>query len=176
MTHQTPDSAIQQPAWKAKLLRIFEHRPGVLVGIGLPGSGKTTILKPLATELGAVYLNRDEIRAELTGDPTNHTREPQVTRLGEQRLAAALLAKKHVIVDATYAKRKDRTSIIELSRLYGAQLVVGLHINTGLETSIIRNNLRERRVPEEAIQRMHHKMVLSPPSMDEGFDYLLHIT
>lgn len=46
----------------------------VIVGIGLPGSGKTTALKPFADKNSYIYICPDDIRAELTGNPADQSK------------------------------------------------------------------------------------------------------
>ena len=40
------------------------HKPIKILIMGLPGSGKTTLAKPFAELLGAVYLNADEAKTQ----------------------------------------------------------------------------------------------------------------
>jgi dephospho-CoA kinase len=40
----------------------------IIIGIGVPGSGKTTALKPFAERNTYTYISPDDIRAELTGN------------------------------------------------------------------------------------------------------------
>lgn len=143
-----------------------------IIGIGIPGSGKTTLLKPLAAKQGLAYVNRDDIREELTGDPTNHTREPQVTRLMYQRIAEGL-KHKGVVVDATHSKPRDRRTMIEFCRQHGATEIIAYWVNVPLETALLRNRGRERKVPEAALALMQNRLELNPPTPTEGFDDII---
>lgn len=140
----------------------------VIVGIGVPGCGKTTYLKPLARVQGMTYLNADDIREELTGDPANHAREADVWRLMHERLEQAL-SEKDVVVDATYTKRRDRRELIEHARAAGATEIVGYWFDTPLVECLKRNQARERVVPGPVIANMHRRLHLNPPSTEEGF-------
>lgn len=40
----------------------------VIIGSGIPGAGKTTILKKFAEKYGYTYISSDTIRTELTND------------------------------------------------------------------------------------------------------------
>lgn len=147
------------------------------VGIGLPGSGKTTILKPFAERHRLKYVNRDDIREELTGDPTNHTKEPAVTRLMYERIREGLGGDSEgVVVDATHAKAKDRRTVVNFCRENGAREVIGFWVNVPLETALQRNAGRRRVVREEALRRMQNKFDVNPPSRAEGFDDIIIVT
>lgn len=164
---------MKPPLWKETVLAYASSGPLALIGIGLPGSGKTTILKPLAEEIGAVYVNRDDIREELTGNPTDHTKEPVVSDIASQKISEGLRAKKHIVVDATNARRRDRRQLTNLIRQFEEFKIVGLYVNTDLPTSSMRNEAREKRVPEPAMARMHNRLTLNLPSPEEGFDSVI---
>jgi predicted kinase len=141
----------------------------VIIGVGIPASGKTTLLRPLAQELSLVYLNADDIRRELTNDERNHTREPEVWKLLRDRLEEAI---RHggAIVDATHTRRRDRHELIEVSRDNGAEYIKVVWLQTDVETVLARNSTRPAPVPEEAIRRMANRLDLNPPTRSEGID------
>lgn len=145
-----------------------------IIAIGIPGSGKTTLLRPLAAKEGLAYINRDDIRQELTGDPTDHTREPMVNRIMYERIAAGL-KQNGVVVDATHSKPRDRRSVIAFCRQHGATELVGYWVNVPLDTALLRNRGRERKVPEEALALMQNRLELNPPTLAEGFDKIVEI-
>ena len=145
------------------------------IGIGIPGSGKTTLLAPLADKEGLAYINRDDIRQELTGDATNHSKEPAVTQLMYQRMAEGL-KKNGVVVDATHTKLKDRRSVIEFCRQHGATEIIGYWINVPLDVSLLRNRGRQRQVPEEALAHMQNRLEINPPTRAEGFDEIIEVS
>lgn len=146
----------------------------VIIGIGVPGCGKTTHLKPLAQKLGLAYVNGDDIREELTGDPKDHTRETAVWNLARQRIKTELL-NRGVVVDATHTKKKDRIDIIKFCKDNGAREITAYWFNTPLDTCLERNALRPRVVPEEAVKKMHNRLQLNPPDLEEGFTRILKI-
>jgi predicted kinase len=146
-----------------------------IIGIGIPGSGKTTLLRPLAKKLGLSYINRDDIRLALTGDPTNHSREPAVTKLMYQRIAEGLHAN-GVIVDATHSRLADRRQVIEFCREHGAATITAYWVNVPLETALLRNRGRDRKVPDHVLAAMQNRLELNPPTLAEGFDDITEIT
>jgi predicted kinase len=63
-----------------------------IIGIGIPGSGKTTYLKPLAARMGLPYVSLDDIRQELTGDAADH---------GQHARTLAGFCRRHGVDDIT---------------------------------------------------------------------------
>ncbi len=145
-----------------------------ILGIGVPGSGKTTILKPLAASEGLAYINADDIREEVTGDPENHTKEPLVWRTVFARIRAGLQTE-GVVVDVTNSRRKDRKRMVDFCREHGAREVVGYWIDVPLAVSLARNRQRGRVVPAEVIEKMQRSLLDSPPCKKEGFDEIFTI-
>lgn len=43
----------------------------IIIGIGIPGTGKTTYLKKIASEQNYTYVSSDEVREEVFGDAGN---------------------------------------------------------------------------------------------------------
>jgi predicted kinase len=146
----------------------------VIVGVGVPGCGKTTYLKPLAEELKLEYINPDDIRQEITGDATNHSEEVQVWDTVHSRLAESL-KNNGAVVDATYTKIKDRRQLLEICQQNGTTEIVAYWFNAPLETCIKRNSQRERAVPEKAIKKMYNRLKLNPPTQAEGFSEVVEI-
>ncbi len=143
-----------------------------IIGIGLPGCGKTTLLKPLAQAEGLAYVNAEDIREELTGDPRNHTREVQVWRVAYERIKAGLQGR-GVVIDATHSKRKDRVRTVSFCRQNGARQIIGYWLQAPVETCLERNRKRQREVREEAIHKMQRRLLENPPGTDEGFDEIV---
>ncbi len=147
----------------------------VIVGIGVPGCGKTTYLKPLAAKLEYTYINGDDIREELTGDPTNHSQEKQVWETAHKRIKESLRTT-GVVVDATYSKVKDRKKLIQFCRESNAKHITACWFDPPLEVCLARNEGRSRSVPKEVIVKMHKSLSITPPSTAEGFNVVLRLT
>jgi predicted kinase len=58
----------------------------LILGIGIPGSGKTTVLKKLANDYNYSYICPDDIRFELTLDMSDQSRNKEVWRESYHRL------------------------------------------------------------------------------------------
>lgn len=142
-----------------------------IIGIGIPGSGKTTTLKALTDREGLAYVNADDIRKELTGDSRNHTKESHVWSLAFKRIAAAL-ATNGVVVDATHARKQSRLQMLRFCRDHGAKDIIGYYFDISVETCKKRNAERHNPVPDHAIDRMAGFLHEHPPTSSDGFDKL----
>ncbi|MEK7511362.1 MAG: ATP-binding protein [Patescibacteria group bacterium] len=144
----------------------------VIMGMGIPGSGKTTYLKPLAERYGFTYVSPDEIRAELTGSATDQSRDEDVWTLARARIAQALEGNASVVMDATFSITRYRAEFVDFLREAGAHMVIGIVAEVELETALERNQSRDRVVPREVVERMHASFIKEPPSLEDGFDAL----
>lgn len=149
-------------------------RKGVLIGIGIPGAGKTTHLSEYALNTGTIRLSPDDIRERLLGDYRDNSQNMLVwQRLYSQ--IRAVLRGGSVIVDGSGTNPMYRRQDIELYRSWGAERIVGVVFVAPLEVALARNAQREKPVPEEGIRRFYDLMATYPPSLDEGFDELIII-
>lgn len=144
--------------------------PTVLYAIGAPGCGKTTRLKPYATEIDATYLNPDEIRKWVLDDEFNRTDDTLVWDILNTSVKLALKAGRHVIVDAKNSDPHYRQQDVSNYRTYGAKKIVAVFFNRDLSECIANNAQRARPVPEKDIKTVYEILQESPPSKDEGFD------
>jgi uncharacterized protein len=111
--------------------------PVLIVTMGMPATGKTTLAHALATRLGLVHLSSDRVRKELAGiAPTaRHTGaynagiyRPEMTRRTyttlHRRAGRWLRRGQSVVLDATYGNPKERAAVQRLARRTGMRLVV----------------------------------------------------
>lgn len=141
-----------------------------IMAMGLPGSGKSTYLKPLALKHDFAYINRDEIRGEMLGDVHEQSRNREVWEEANRRTKAALNEGKNVILDSCFAEEWKRHDAIVFLRASGADRVIGLYFNVPGDVARERNSKREKPVKDEAIDFMQSKFVSEPPSLQSGFD------
>lgn len=144
----------------------------VIVSIGIPGSGKSTILRKFAEKHGYTYICPDDIRMELTGDPADQTRNRAVWSETRKRTREALGRNETVVVDATFANAKQRQDFIDTAREAGAEKVQGLYFNVPIDIAKDRNSNRERVVPEYVLDRMQNFLEKSAPNVENEFDSL----
>lgn len=144
-------------------------RKGVLIGIGIPGAGKTTHLSEFALNHGLIRLSPDDIRERLLGDYRDNTQNMLVwQRLYSQ--IRAVLRGGSVVVDGSGTNPLYRRQDIELYRSWGAERVIGVVFAAPIEVALARNAKREKPVPEEGIRHFYELLMEFPPSVEDGFD------
>jgi predicted kinase len=143
-----------------------------LISIGIPGSGKTSALSPLAERYGLVRISRDDIRNEWFGDPLLQVNQEEVAQEAHRRATEALVSGKSVLKDSTFVERAKRTEVIGVLKSAGAERVIGVVFTTPLEVAKERNKNREAMVDEAVIDMYQRQLESEPPSLDEGFDAL----
>lgn len=145
------------------------------MGIGIPGAGKTTALKPFAEKNIYTYISPDDIRAELTGDASDQSKNKEVWQEAYRRVAESLERGETVVFDATFAKDFERKNFIQFAREHGAEKVQGVFASVDFKVANGRNKARDRVVPEHAIDKMHTMLRDRPPVVEDGFDSVFDI-
>ncbi|MDZ8051242.1 MAG: AAA family ATPase [Aulosira sp. ZfuVER01] len=145
--------------------------------IGLPGSGKSTWAKKLATKCPQMLLiSTDAIRGLLFGDEEIQGSWLLIWQEIQRQLQQATILGKTTIYDATNAQRGYRREIIALARDLGFSQIIGIWADTPLWLCLARNQKRDRQVPEEIILRMHCQLRDAPPNLEEGLDCLIRFS
>jgi predicted kinase len=129
----------------------------LVVLIGLPGSGKSTLYRARYAATHAL-VSKDLLR----GDKSSRQRA-----LVEEHLRAG----RSVVVDNTNVTVEDRARLVAVARAHGAR-VVAIYLDAPADACLQRNAQRagRARVPAVAIFAARKKLV--PPTRDEGFDAL----
>ncbi|MGA8735538.1 MAG: AAA family ATPase [Terriglobales bacterium] len=153
--------AVSTPAQVATLER--PSKGVVVLAIGLPGSGKSSWFK----RHNVTPLSSDLLRALLFDDPTEQRFQDLIFSNLRSMLKARLIAKRPMnYVDATNLSPHERSGWIKLAKDYGYE-VQAVFFDVPIEVCLMRNQRRERKVPEDAMRRMAGK--LKQPSFEEGF-------
>lgn len=128
----------------------------VFFTMGLPGAGKSTVIQRDFTAIAqqAIVIDPDAIMAEL---PEYDVREPaKFHKYGSEqakiRYAKALeTQQKFIFYDGTGCSVDKMLKLIADAQANNYVTVL-LYVRVTLQTSILRNSLRERHVPEEVIR------------------------
>lgn len=152
----------------------------VIMGLGVPGSGKSTILKKFADKHGYKYICPDDIRLDLTGDPTDQSKNREVWETAYERVKEGILNGETIVFDATFAHFRSREGLIKYVRDLQQEnnidlKVIGVNFKTRLEIAKERNSKRERKVPEEVIDKFDMFLRHEPPGKIDGFDLVINI-
>jgi predicted kinase len=145
------------------------NHPQVIIGIGQPGAGKTTKLKPLADKLSALFVSPDDLREEILGDYRDYSKNDEIWELIYAKIGDALTAGRDVVVDGAGINPMYRRMDIARYRPK-AKRIVAYKFETPLEVSLKRNAGRTRPIPEADIDRAYTIMQDNPVQLDEGFD------
>jgi predicted kinase len=167
--------------WRARIgLRLFSLRrrllrsrfPGsrVVLLIGVPGSGKSTVARNRYPRPEFDIHSTDGIREELFGDEATQGPWSQIELVLRWRILKSVCARRVAVVDATHAQRIHRTVAVEWLRSIGVEQVHALHVATPLAICRERNRGRSRVVPDRVISAMHQALEASPPGVEDGFD------
>ena len=141
--------------------------------VSLPGAGKSTYAqKIIAENPNTVWVSSDAIREELWGDANDQQQPSSVFGEMFKRAVAALNADKDVVYDATNLVAKTRASTLanireHVNRPIFAECAVVL---CSIKECKRRQNDRDRKVPDEVIDRMVRQF--QTPWYNEGWDYI----
>jgi predicted kinase len=134
---------------------------------GLPASGKSTYAKKLAEVHNANIHSSDEIREELSGDINNQNINDLVFRTLHSRIKEDLKNGKSCIYDATNINYKRRMGFLNELNNIPCEKICYL-VATPYEECLKNNANRDRKVPEEVIERMYRN--IDVPYWYEGWD------
>lgn len=150
--------------------------PVVIMMVGVPGSGKSSVASDLSRLLSMPVLSSDSYREELSGDANNQAVSKQAWGLVYARAHTVLANGEPCIIDGTHNNAAGRRRDINRYRKSGAATVIAVWVDTPLEISLGRNSARDRVVPEPVIQRMWESIQLSPPLQTDGFDTVIRLS
>lgn len=126
-----------------------EGNVGVIM-VGLSGSGKSTLAREICPENGKI-VSTDDMREQITGDPTNQKCSRFAFEIAHKMWEARLRFRQTTIFDATSTTNKARTALMKLTNEWNKVIVIV--VNETLDLSKARNASRERVVPEFVLDR-----------------------
>ena len=135
----------------------LSSEPEIIIIMGYPGSGKSTIAKHICKNEKYIYIEGD------------------IYKTSSKMIKASLehiLQKKSIVFDATHSSSKKREIYVELGKKYNYKILC-IHVSTSLEISYKRNKLRdiEKHVPKIAYSV--YKKNYEEPSENEGFKLIV---
>lgn len=127
--------------------------PEIIIMVGYPGSGKSTIAKNICKNENYIHIEGDVYKTS-----------SKMKKASIQHI----LESKSIIFDATHSSIKKRNEYIEFSKKYSYE-VKCIHATTSLDESYKRNKLRsdEKVVPKIAYSV--YKKYYQEPTEEEGF-------
>lgn len=139
--------------------------------VGLPASGKSTLAEKLSKEYDAEIVSSDEIRKELFNDINDQTNNDTVFNVMHERVIKLLNADRSAIYDATNLNRKRRKHLI--NHVFKADQKIVYYINESIGTVLCRDSERERNVGEKIISKMYKNLHI--PVEGEGWDKVIYV-
>lgn len=141
--------------------------------VGLPGSGKSYVAEKYFA--GSTIISSDAIREKMWGD-ANDRRDPvKVFNEMERQLVVALESNEDVVYDATNIHSRNRRALVrKILHNFPNTECCCVVVACSLKECKRRQNDRERKVPDEVIDRMVRQFEV--PYYNEGWDriYLIN--
>lgn len=155
-------------------MHITISKPSILVIVGISGSGKSTFTKRHFEPTEVV--SSDACRALVCDDEGNQSSTTLAFQILHMISEARLKFKRLVVVDATNVKEKSRRPIVEMAKKNKVPCIAVV-LYEDLAICVLRNSLRNRKVPESVISDQYDALKESILNIDrEGFDevYILY--
>lgn len=139
-----------------------DNQSHLVILCGLPGSGKSTLVKSHFKDYEIVSL--DVLREKHHGDRAHQGGNDEVVRLAHEEIKQHLRDNKNIVYDATNFRKDFRSKFAQLGFNYGAyvELIV---LHTSLSKVMKGNKDRKHAVPKEVIESQIDYFQL--PDIDE---------
>lgn len=128
----------------------------VVLLVGVAGSGKSTFARNIFGS-NSLIVSSDECRKEICGDEANQSVTAQAFELFYKKIEEGLIFGQRVIADATNIDKFGREKIYSIARKYNVT-ICAVVFNISINIIKKQNRMRERVVPEYAIDKMYKKM------------------
>ena len=134
----------------------------LIIICGLPGTGKTTVAKKIAIKTGGVLLRTDVIRKTIGKERYSQKEKQKVYEEMFKRAREFLREGKTVVLDATFAKKKNRKLAQEIAKEKNSPFWI---IETVCDEKIVKERLSKRVEDESEAtfkQYLEHKKFFEP--------------
>lgn len=119
-----------------------------IIFCGIPGSGKSTIVKRLVKKLKKL----DSYKLFISDKVTK-----SVYKKISQFLKENLGKVDFIIIDATFYKKKWRDMVYKITK-ERKEKVLTIYLHCSLKTSLLRNKKRKPKIPEKVVHILYHQM------------------
>lgn len=148
----------------------------LIMMIGIPGSGKSTVAKKWIPKGDTRYISRDDIRFKMVKEDEEYfSKEKEVFQEYLRQIDAAIArGTRYIFADATHLNRASRKKV--LSQLKNKpDIVCAFYLDVPIDIALERNAQRTGKtfVPETAIRNMWNSMQF--PQADEGIDIVIPV-
>ena len=131
--------------------------PEIIIMIGYPGSGKSSIAKEICKHENYIHIEGD------------------LYKTSSKMMKASIefiKQKKSIVFDATHSSKKKREEYISFAKKHNYKARC-IHVSTSLDTSYKRNKLREDKDQVPKIAYSVYKKHYEEPSEEEGFQLIV---
>ena len=152
----------------------------LIFGIGVPGSGKSSILQKFAEENNYEFISIDELKIRKLGRVQDVSAEVSKEIWNEARaqMTECLSSNHNVVFDSTFTRREWRDHFFSVVRTIPNVEVEGLFFDIPLKHVLERNAKRGasggKLTPESHIRESHEKLH-EGISVEEDFDILIRV-
>lgn len=160
LKYKTPEELFPIPNKDEEIQKTNNVEPNekqeLVIMVGFPGSGKTTLTKKFETYSNYSILHGDELKTEA-----------RITK----KLTRELEDKKSVIIDATNPSIKKRSTFINIAKKYDIYIRI-ITMSTSMEESMNRNSLRDKPIPKIAFYMFRKNY--EEPKLSECVDEVIN--
>lgn len=130
----------------------------LVIMVGIPGSGKSTISKNSEMLKNANVISSDEIREKLFGNEADNSNNTLVFETFYSKIEESLKEGKLTVADSTAINRNTRKQLYLIAAKYNRPIRL-IIMNIQKEVAKYRNSNRSRVVPDEIIDKMYDRLL-----------------
>lgn len=145
--------------------------PALYVTIGPAGAGKSTFVNRMK---GVDVISTDQLRKEMFGSEADQHYSGRVFKAAHEMTRRWLDMGLNVVFDATHTTEKGRKDLLAAVSGVNCRKVALLFMVSPVECKR-RNAQRERKVPEDVIDRQYRQFLRDAHSIPEQFDEIVVI-